>query len=79
MLVFVVDKHTCKIYYSIEGTVIKSLASLGVKHQQIIKGKGYFMWNILLPTLEESISFTKKELITKKLDTKNRITSECVT
>lgn len=67
MSVFVADKHSCKIYCVTKGTVVKSLKSLGVKPQRIIKGKGFFIWDILLPTPEDSIKAASWELITKDL------------
>lgn len=46
-------------------TVLKVLVSLGVKPQQIIKGLGYFMWDILLSTPEDCVDVTSRDLIKK--------------
>lgn len=48
--VFVVNKCSRKICRAINDTVIKSLTFLEVKLQRVIRGKGCFMWNILLPS-----------------------------
>lgn len=50
-----------------ENTVIKSLESLGVNLQRIIKDAGYFMWNILLPMPEDCIKVSCCDLIIKDL------------
>ena len=63
--VFVVDKRTRKICRSTKDTVVKSLMSLGVKPQRIVKGKGFFSWDILLPTPEDCLDMTRRDLITK--------------
>lgn len=47
---FVVNKCSLKICLSTKDTVSKSLTSLRVKPQRIIKGKRYFMSYILFPT-----------------------------
>lgn len=39
--VFMVNKHMCKIFHSTKNIVVKSLESLGVKPQRIIKGLGF--------------------------------------
>lgn len=48
-------------------TIHKSLAPLGVKSQQIIKISEFLRWNIL-PTVEECLSITTKDLITKDIN-----------
>lgn len=43
---------------------MKSLISLGVKHQQIITATGQFLWNILLLVPEDCIKMMSLDLIT---------------
>lgn len=57
----------CGVQVSTKDTVIKSLISLGVKSQRFIKGKGCFMWDILLPTSANWEAATNRKLITKDL------------
>lgn len=64
--VFVVDKRLCKICRLMKDN-IKSLTSLVVKPQRIIKGTGYFTWNILLHTPEDCVGITSHDFITKDL------------
>lgn len=45
-------------------TVIRSLMSLVVKPQRVIKGNGFFMWDVLLPTTEACLEIAKRELMT---------------
>lgn len=63
--VFVVDTLTRKMCCSSKDTVVKSLTSLGVKSQRSIKGKGYFMWDVLLPTSSNCEDASSRDLITK--------------
>lgn len=56
MSIFMVNKH-----------VVKTLMSLGVLPQQIIKGVSIFMWNILLATPEKCKTIINQDLITKEL------------
>lgn len=59
-----VDKQTQKICSIMKETEIKSLASLEAKTKQLAKGRGYFMWNILL---KKVVKFWQKEdLIERK-------------
>lgn len=45
--VFVVDKSMRKICRSMKDTVVKTLHSQGFKPLRIVKGSGFFMWDIL--------------------------------
>lgn len=63
--VFVVDKRSRKICRSTKDTMVKTLKSLGVKPQRIIKSKCFLMWYLLLPTSEDCIKAANREPITK--------------
>lgn len=56
-----------KICHSTKDTVIRSLMSLRGKQQRIIKGNGFFMWDVLLPTADDCLEVARRELITKDL------------
>lgn len=53
--VFVVDKRNRKICRSTKDNVSKALISLGYTPQQIVRGVGAFMWDVLLPTAEDAM------------------------
>lgn len=61
-----VEKYLHKNCHSMKDT-IKSLVSLEVKPQQIIKDMGFFTCDILLPTPEKCMSEVSCELIMKDL------------
>lgn len=65
--VFVMDKCMRNICLSSKNTVIRSLVSLGVKPQGVIKGTGFFIWDVQLPTAEDCLGISRRELITKDL------------
>lgn len=65
--VFVVDKRVHKICCSTKDTEITSLMPLGLKPQRVIKGAGFFMWDVLLPTAEDCLEMARRELITENL------------
>lgn len=58
---FVVDKHLCKICCAIKDTVAKSLEFL------VVKGSGFFMWDILLSMLKDCMKAVNHNLITKDI------------
>lgn len=64
---FIIDKKLNKIIKSNKYYVMKILAlkRVGDKIQQIVKGKDFSMWEILLSTPEECIALTKKYLQNK--------------
>lgn len=64
-LVFVVKKCSYKICRSKKYTIIKSLTSLDVRPQRIIKKKWHFMWDILLPTPADYENAFSRDLISK--------------
>lgn len=53
---FVVDKCSRKISRTEKDTIVKRLPSLGVMPKRIIMVKGFFMWNILLPSPEDCLT-----------------------
>lgn len=53
-----------KICHTTKYTLVKSLR---VKPQRIVKGTGYFMWDIMLPTHKECIKVSCQDLIKKEL------------
>lgn len=65
--VFVVDKRLGKICRSTNNTVEKSLESLGVVPEKIIKGSGFIIWDILLPSPEECMAIVGRELTMQDL------------
>lgn len=67
MSVFVEDRRLHKICLSTKYTVEKSLEFLGIYPEQIIKGSGFFVWDILLLSREECMAVVDRELITKGL------------
>ena len=64
--VFVVDKRSRKIVKPAKDMVLRQISSLGVKAQAIIAGASYAFWDILLPTIEEAVTLTKKSLENKE-------------
>ena len=58
--VFVMDKWSRKIVKPAKDMVLCQLSSLGVKVQAIIAGTSYAFWDILLPTIKEAVTLTKK-------------------
>lgn len=46
-----------------QNTVFRSLMPLGLRTQRDIKGPGFFRWNELLPTGEDCLELSKRELI----------------
>lgn len=50
-----------------KNTVIKSLESLGFKPLRIVKGHKFFMWDLLLPTVEDCVAASNRDLISKEL------------
>lgn len=67
LLVFMVDKCSRKIYRSGKDTVIKSLMVLRLKHQRIIRGKGYFMQDVLVRTPVNCEDASSRNHFTKDL------------
>lgn len=65
--VFVVDKRARKICLVTKNTVVKSLEHMEVNLRRIMKDSGFFMWNILLPTPDNSVKAVKCDLSTKNL------------
>ena len=63
--IFVIDRKINKIVRSTKDIVMKSLAGMGIKIEQIIKGNGFAMWDILLASEEECLALTKRDLHTK--------------
>ena len=64
--VFVVDKRSRKIVKPAKDMVLRQLSSLGVKVQAIIAGTSYAFWDILIPTVEETVALTRKTLENKE-------------
>ena len=62
---FAIDKKAKRIVRASKDIVIKSLAGLGIKVECIVKGNGYFMWDILLSSEAECVNLTKRDLATK--------------
>lgn len=50
-----VDKLSREICRLTNDTMVKSLESMLFMTQRIVKGSGYFMWNLLLLTGEECV------------------------
>lgn len=65
--VFVVDNHSFKSCGFTNVTVIKLSTSLKFKPQRVIKSKGFFVWEILLPTPADCESVSTRDLLTKYL------------
>ena len=63
--VFVIDRKLNKIVRSTKDNVMKSLTGLGIKYEQIVKGDGFAMWDVLLPSEVECVALTKRDLHTK--------------
>ena len=64
--VFVVDKRSRKIVKPTKDMILRQLSSLGVKVQAIIAGTSYAFWDILIPTVEETVVITRKTLENKE-------------
>ena len=60
--VFVLDKRSRKIIKPIKDMVLRHLSSLGVMVHAIIAGSSYAFWDILLPTEEEAVALTRKNV-----------------
>ena len=60
--VFVVDKRSRKIVKPTKDMVLRQLSTLGVKVQAIIAGTSYAFWDILIPTIEETVALTRKNI-----------------
>lgn len=67
MSVFVIEKCRLTISHFTKGTMVISLYSVGVKPERIAKGTGFFMWDIFVPTPEDCVKTTSREVITKDL------------
>lgn len=61
-----VDKPSCKICHSSKDTVIKSLTALDVKPKRFMKGKGYYMCDLLLPKPTDCEDASRRDLKHKK-------------
>ena len=64
--VFVVGKRSRKIVKPAKDMVLRQISSLGVKAQAIIAGASCAFWDILLPTIEDAVTLTKKSLENKE-------------
>lgn len=56
VMAFIVDKRRNKIVKSSKYYIIKMLVNLGVNSQQIVKGKDFTMWEILLPISKDCVA-----------------------
>ena len=64
--VFVVDKRSRKSVKLAKDMVLRQLSSLGVKVQAIIASTSSTFWDILIPTVEEAVTLTRKSLENKE-------------
>ena len=65
MSILLVDRKQKRVVRSNKDVVIKSLASLGVNVEQIVKGDGFALWDILLPSAEDCLNLLKRDLHTR--------------